>query len=171
MAERRDALTFDASLLLEYWKDQPKKAMVEELLRLAEREEVDLAVTARIREDVPKDPLAERVNQLPELGIKETGSVARLDLWVLGRDHLGSEEFESLRLQLQSEWKPGNPRLPDWRDWDHLHAHMLQRRDVFLTWDKAILRLGQRLERFGIRVTKPEQYLSRRSGHNQSRLP
>lgn len=103
----------DASLLLEYWKDQPKKAMVEELLRLAEKGEVDLAVTARVREDVPRGPLATRMNQLPELSIKETGSVACLGFWVLGRDHLGSDEFESLRLQLQSEWKPGNPRLPD----------------------------------------------------------
>ncbi len=162
MAEPRDALTFDTNLLLEYWKDRPKKATVEELLRLAERGEVELAVTARIREDVPADPLAARLDQPPELRIKETGSVARLDFWVLGRDQLGSDEFESLRLQLQSEWKPGNPRLPDWRDWDHLHAHMLQRRDVFLTWDKAILRLGPRLERFGIRIATPEQFLSAR---------
>jgi hypothetical protein len=49
MAEPRDALTFDANLLLEYWKDQPKKATVKDLLRLAERGEIDLAVTARIR--------------------------------------------------------------------------------------------------------------------------
>jgi uracil-DNA glycosylase len=167
MAEPRDALTFDANLLLEYWKDRPKKATVEELLRLAERGEVDLAVTARIREDVPRDPLAARVDQLPELGIKETGSVARLDIWVLGRDHVGSEEFEALRLQLQSEWEPGNPEFPDLRDWDHLHAHMLQGRDAFLTWDKAILRLGPRLERFGIQVTTPEQYLAIRSGQAQ----
>jgi hypothetical protein len=39
--------------------------------------------------------------------------------------------------------------LPDWRDWDHLGAQMLQRRDVFLTWDKAILRLTTRLEQLG----------------------
>lgn len=165
MAEPRDALTLDASVLLEYWKDQQKKATVEELLQLAERGEIELAVTARIREDVPDVPLAARVNQLPELGIEETGSVARLDFWVLDRDHLGSDEFESLRLQLQSEWKPGNHGLPDWRDWDHLHAHMLQGRDVFLTWDKAILRLDPRLQPFGIRVTTPEEYLSARSDH------
>lgn len=154
----KDTLTLDTSLLLEYWKDQENKEVVEDLLEMASEGRVNLAVTARVREDVPGDPFASRINQLGELGIQETGSVARLGYWILGRDHLGSDKFETFRLQ--SEWEEGRPKLPDWRDWDHLHAHMLQGRDVFLTWDKEILRLGNRLQSFGIRVTTPQQYLT-----------
>jgi hypothetical protein len=160
MEKVMDTLTLDTSLLLEYWKDQDDKEVVEDLLQMASDGRVNLAVTARLREDVPGDPFASRINGLGELGIQETGSVARLDYWILGRDHLGSDKFETFRLQLESKWKEGNPKLPDWRDWDHLHAHMLQGRDVFLTWDKAILRLGDRLQSFGIRVTTPQQYLT-----------
>jgi hypothetical protein len=154
-----DTLTLDTSLLLEYWKDQDNKKVVEDLLRLANEGRVNLAVTARVQEDVAGDPFASRINQLGELGIQENGAVARLDYWILERDYLGSDEFETLRLQLESERKERSSNLPDWRDWDHLHAHMLQGRDVFLTWDKAILRLGHRLQSFGIRVTTPQQYL------------
>jgi predicted nucleic acid-binding protein len=152
--------TLDTNVLQEHWLDQAKKLVVDELLRLAAQGNLDLAVTARIQEDVPSEPLASRIGELAELGIQETGSVARMGHWVLGRDHLGSDEVEKLRLQLESDRKKGDPRLPDWRDWDHLHAHMLQRRDVFLTWDKAILRLTTQLEQLGIRILTPEQFLS-----------
>jgi len=157
-----DTLTLDTSLLLEYWKGQAKKAIVERILEVASKGRVNLAVTARVREDVSTDPLAGQINQLAELGVHETGSVARLDYWVLGRDHIGSDEFESFHHRVESAWKEGDPRLPDWRDWDHLHAHMLQGRDVFLTWDEAILRLGPQLKLLGIRVQKPEEYLANR---------
>lgn len=50
---------------------------------------------------------------------------------------------------------------PDWRDWDHLHAHHLSGRDVFLTWDRRILDVGAELrERLGIIVVQPEDYLA-----------
>jgi len=49
---------------------------------------------------------------------------------------------------------------PDWRDWDHLHAHYLQDRDIFITWDGAILAIAADLQReFGIIVLPPETYL------------
>ena len=34
-------------------------------------------VTGRIREDVPRPPLADRIDELPELGIDLMGSVIR----------------------------------------------------------------------------------------------
>jgi hypothetical protein len=154
-------VTLDTSVLLEYWKDQAKRALVERLLALAEGKEIDLAITARIREDIPNEPSASKVNAIAEIGVRETGSVTRLDHWVLGRDQLGSNDFEAFRLGLQSARKEGDPRLPDWRDWDHLHAHMLQERTVFLTWDRPILELSNALEaRFGIRVQPPEDFLA-----------
>ena len=155
-------VTLDTDVLLEYWKDHAKKALVEQLLALAKEKDIDLAITARVREDIPDEPLASKINALlDDIGVEETGSVTRLDYWVLGRDMWGSEEFEAFRLQLESDRKEGDPTLPDWRDWDHLHAHMLLKRTVFLTWDKPILWLSEVLEdRFGIRVQTPDDFLA-----------
>jgi hypothetical protein len=153
-------VTLDTNVLQELWNDRPKRAVVERLLALAEAKGIDLAVTARVREDIPDEPLASKIRTLPDLGVAETGSVARLGHWVLGRDSLGSDAFEDFRLQLESSRKERDPKLPDWRDWDHLHAHMLQGRTVFVTWDRPILRLSQVLrDRFGIRVQAPEDFL------------
>jgi len=159
---KMERLTLDTNLLLEYWKDQPKRDVVDRILELARDGLVELAVTARIREDVPRDPLASEIDRLPELSVAETGSVTRLGYWRLGRDHLGSEEFQALQRTLAEDLRPGDPRLPDWRDWDHLHAHKLQRRDVFLTWDRRILRLAPHLGSVGVSTMSPEEYLKTR---------
>jgi hypothetical protein len=152
-------VTLDTNVLQEFWNDRTRRAVVERLLALAEAEGIDLAVTARVREDIPDEPLASKIRTLSDIGVEESGSVTRLD-WKLGRDQLGLEEFETFRLQLESARKERDPKLPDWRDWDHLHAHMLQGRTVFLTWDRPILRLSQLLrDRFGIRVQAPEDFL------------
>jgi hypothetical protein len=154
-------VTLDTNLLFEYWRDRPKRALVQRLLTLTANKDIELAVTARVREDIPIEPIASQINALPEMGVRETASVARFDYWVLGRDQLGSAEFEDFRRELESARTERDPKLPDWRDWDHLHAHMLQERTVFLTWDRAILRLREPLHaRFGIRVQTPEDFLA-----------
>ena len=146
-------LTLDTNLPQELWKDQDKKAHVETLLRLGAEGRVALAVTARIHEDIPAEPLSSRLAELPELGIAETGSVTRLGFWVLGRDQLGSDVFATF----EAEIRASGAREPDWRDLDHLHAHMLQGRDVFVTWERRILALAEVLKsRFGIVVMTPE---------------
>lgn len=153
-------VTLDTNVLQELWKDRPKRAVVERLLALAVAKGIDVAVTARVREDIPDEPLASKIRTLSDIGVEESGSDTRLPHWKLGRDQLGLEEFETFRLHLESARKERDPRLPDWRDWDHLHAHMLQGRTVFLTWDRPILRLSQMLrDRFGIRVQAPEDFL------------
>ena len=82
-------LTLDTNLLLEYWKNQAKRKAMERLLLLAKEGKVDLAVTARIREDIPQLPLAQKLNELQELSIDETSSVTRWDHWVLGKGYVG----------------------------------------------------------------------------------
>jgi predicted nucleic acid-binding protein len=47
-------VTVDTSILLELWKDHDKRAVVERLLRVAEEKGVVLAITARVREDIPE---------------------------------------------------------------------------------------------------------------------
>ncbi len=154
-------LTLDTSLLLEYWKDQNKRAVVERLIDLSRGAHVDLVVTARIREDVPRPPLSERIDQLAELNVQEGPSVTRLDFWGLGRDVLGDDVFVAVSQQLNEELGRMGRNPPDWRDWDHLHAHFLSGRSVFLTWDGRILEIATELhDRLGIDVKAPEAWLA-----------
>ena len=141
---QRERLTLDTSLFLEYRKEQQRRVVTETLLELARTGEVQRAVTARVREDVPCDPLAKEIDKLSLIGIQETGSVTRLDYWILGRDQLGSDAFVEYENELR-ERAADRREVPDWRDLDHVHAHFLQERDVFLTWDKAGLGLAGEL--------------------------
>jgi predicted nucleic acid-binding protein len=153
-------LTLDTNVLMEYWKERTKYDEVEKLLSLAEQGKVDLAVTARIYEDIKTYPLAERLNELKELNIEETGSVTRLGQWVLGRDMLGDEEFDESSKTMDDFIAKRHGQAVDLRDWDHLHAHYLLKRDVFLTWDKGIINLAKELKnKFGIDVMMPEKFL------------
>jgi len=153
-------LTLDTNLLHEYWKQRDKSEVVERLLLLARQGRVDLAVTARVHEDVPRPPLAHKLDELRQLGVRKTGSVTRLGFWVLGRDMLADEAFRSFHPTASELAKQFGEKPPDWRDWDHLHAHYLLRRDAFLTWDGGIVCLAETLkDRFGIVVMTPEQYL------------
>ncbi len=153
-------LTLDMNLLHEYWKQRDKFESVEKILNLAKDGKVELAVTARIHEDIPDPPLSEKLRELPELSIRITGSVARIGYWVIGRDMIGDEafyDFYSTACKLAR--KIGKCPL-DWRDWDHLQTHYLLRRDFFLTWDEGIICLAEALKnRFNIVVIKPEKYL------------
>lgn len=159
-----ERLTLDTNVLLEYWKDQKNRAVTQQLLDLARDGQVGLMVTARIREDVPHDPLAREISRLPELGIAEGPSVTRLGYWVLGRDMLGSDEFDEASKQLSASLAAKGRKPPDWRDWDHLHSHFLQDRDVYLTWDQAVLELSAALhERFALVVMTPQDFLAKHS--------
>ena len=76
----RPELTLDTSPLLELWKQQDKSADTQRLLDLAAAGEVDLAVTRYIRDDVPDQPLASKINELHSLNVTLTGGVFQLDV-------------------------------------------------------------------------------------------
>jgi hypothetical protein len=155
------ALTLDTDVIRDVWDDDGRKVHVERLIQLACEGRVDLAVTRHIEEDVPHSPLADRVAELPELAISRTGGVfvigvSRLD----GIDGLGSGAFDEWWRALGARRKDGDPGLPGLRDYHHLHAHYIRGRDVFVTWDKAILRVAPLLaETFDMRVMTPESVL------------
>lgn len=155
-----DALTLDSNIPIEFWKNQQRKAVVEQLLALAQAGEVSLMVTARIRDDIPREPLASEIDRLPQLGIAEGPSVARIGSWVIGRDVIGSDAFIQQQEQIAAEMRRRGHEPPDWRDWDHLHAHVLQARDVFLSWDK---RLVEAAAMIGLRAMSPDDYVASRS--------
>ena len=79
---------------MELWWSQENKLVTQCLVDLAGNGWVDLAITKRINDDIPYPPLAARISSLPALGIKEIGSVFRLDHSALdGGDMLGSDGF------------------------------------------------------------------------------
>lgn len=88
-----DQLTLDTDLVREWFDQDSRVQAVKDLLELSDQGLVDLAVTARIHEDIWFGELAERLKELAALGIAETGFVTRLGFWVLGRDHLGHQGF------------------------------------------------------------------------------
>lgn len=152
--------TLDTNVILEYLKQQDRHAVVERLVGLSRAGKLELVVTARIREDVPNPPLSSSIDGLSELCIQEGPSVTRTGVWVLGRDGLGSDEFADLSSVLSSMLQNQGKTPPDWRDWDHLHAHYLSGRDLFLTWDQRILDCGPELKRrLDLVVIRPEQYV------------
>jgi len=153
-------LTLDTNVIMEHWKNQKNASIVEKLLELAINGNIDLAITSRIHEDVPNLPLSERINQLEILHINEIPSVTRLDYWKIGRDILGDDIFINCVKSIIEELAKGNQKPPDWRDFDHLHAHFLLKRDAFLTWDKGILNISSILnEKLGIVIMCPEKFL------------
>lgn len=156
-------LTLDTSVvfrLLEHRPQDPRLAFVEQLMALATGGEVDLAVTARIREDIPNEPLASRLNELSILGVSETLVVGRWGVSRWGEFIWGSSDFGGYYDTACELARQRGKNPPDWRDWDHLHSHLLQGRDYFLTWDQGILCLAQQLlEKFGVVVLTPEAAL------------
>ncbi len=162
--EAPDRLTLDTDLVRDYWQDFPRRWAIERLLELAEAGEVDLAVTRYIRADIPDAPLRDRLDELPELKVRETGGlftfgVSRLD----GPDVFGDAAMLSFENAIAATWKPSKGKPPDSRDWKHLHTHYALGRVRFLTWDRGLLELGELLEPiFRLGVVRPDDYLRER---------
>ncbi len=150
----------DTNLLQEHWREQKKAAVVEKLIHLAEISKIELYVTARIHEDIPRPPLSEKIAQLQELHVNKTGSVIRVGYWRVGRDMVGNRQFNQFHEDASRLVAQRGKNPPDWRDWDHLHVHYLLRHNIFLTWDGGILCLAAELfEKFGVVVKSPEEFL------------
>src|SRR5947209_12026097 len=160
-----DRLTLDTNLLQEYLREQQRCDVVAQLFDLARAGDVELAVTARINEDMTGE-LGAKLNELMATGVVgQIGSVTRVGYWILGRDMLGSDNFIAAQEAADVELvRRGRKEPPDFRDWDHVHAHFLHGRDVFLTWDKRLLEATSIIAgQFGIRAMTPEDYLASRA--------
>ena len=156
-------VTLDTNVLVEYWRNQKNVLFTESLLDLAQQGKIDLAITSRISADIPDLPLANRINDLPQLNVQQIGAVFRFDHSSFdGGDVLGSDAFVNVMDSLDNRFdREGRvKRRPDWKDWDHLHGHYLSGRDIFLTWDRPILEVASELQQqLGIVVTTPQEFL------------
>ena len=161
---RLPTVTLDTNVVREWWEDQDKIEHVRELLELGKSRRLDLAVTGRIADDIPNPPLANRINELPNLDVHNVGSVIRFGHWRVGIDVAGRDGFEGFLgspAVVNKLNRMSARRRPDWRDWDHLRTHYRYNRDYFLTWDRGILEFAEELhETLGVLVREPETYLS-----------
>ena len=106
-------LTLDTNLLTEHWMEGVKAAVVQQLLCLADRKQVDLAVTTRIHADIPFAPMADHIPELPKLKIQEIGSITRVGYWRIGQDKFGSEDFKKARDAVAVQWQQSGQKMPD----------------------------------------------------------
>ncbi|MGH8942260.1 MAG: hypothetical protein ACRDWF_05535 [Acidimicrobiia bacterium] len=144
-------VTLDTMVVWEWLKYERAVEELNQLIQLHESGTIELAVTATIHRDIYHGRMAERLEALPDIGVEEVGGVARVGSWMIGRDLLADETFAEWSEVLES---------PGTADFDHLHAHMLNLRDFFLTIDKGILDLaGELSTRFGIEVRTPAAFL------------
>lgn len=156
-------VTLDTNVVIEWWDNQDKVEYVDKLLELGKKFEIDMAVTRRIRDDLLKRSSIAEINDLPNLLIDEIGAIIRINNWKPGTDIGGITEFVNFTESIETSDKfnhMSEKRQPDWRDWDHIHAHYRYGRNYFLTWDGGILHFQKEFEEFGIKVMKPEDYLS-----------
>lgn len=157
-------VTLDTNVVREWWENRAKIEHVNELLNLGRSRKIDLAVTSRISDDIPEPPLADRINELPNLNVRDIGSVIRFGRWKAGIDVAGNDEFKKF-LDSPAVVRKLNQmnaeKRPDWRDWDHLHTHYRYKRDCFLTWDKGILHFADELKKkLDVIVMKPDTFIS-----------
>ena len=163
-------VTLDTNVVIEWWDNQDKVEYVDKLLELGKKFEIDMAVTRRIRDDLLKRSSIAEINDLPNLLIDEIGAIIRINNWKPGTDIGGITEFVNFVGSIETSDKfdhMSKKRQPDWRDWDHIHTHYRYGRNYFLTWDRGILHFQKEFEEFGIKVMKPEDYLSQ---HQQPNL-
>src|SRR4051812_31557735 len=86
-------VTLDANVVHDILQPRRRYKVVE-LIGLSEAGRVDLAVTTHIHDDIPRDPLAARLAELPALGVDSIPGLFLLDLSPLdGSTVLGSAEF------------------------------------------------------------------------------
>lgn len=167
---RPPTVTLDTNVIIEWWDNQDKVEYADKLLELGKKFEIDMAVTRRIRDDLLKRSSIAEINDLPNLLIDEIGAIIRMNNWKPGIDTGGITEFVNFIGSIETSDKfdhMSEKRQPDWRDWDHIHTHYRYGRNYFLTWDRGILHFQKELEEFGIKVMKPEDYLSQ---HQQPNL-
>ena len=151
-------VTLDTNVVKTWWENRSKVEHVETLIELGEKFEIDLAVTGRIHDDVPNQPLAAKIKDLPNLLIDEIGAIIRIDNWKPGADTVGITEFVNFIGSIETSDKFNNmneKKRPDWRDWDHIHTHYRYGRNYFLTWDRRVLHFQKEFEEFGIKVMQP----------------
>ena len=126
---------------------------------------MDLAVTQRIRDDLLLNPSDEQflrdnnIRKIPAIMRCCYDSTSKRFLLNPEFDKPGCTEFFKMAESIIDGLKKNGENPPGYLDWDHLHAHYMSGRDIFVTEDKEILKAGCPLKELGIRVMTFEEFL------------
>ena len=156
------SVTLDTNVFLNM-----KRGETVDLLEFRQKYPVDLAVTHRIQEDLDLRPCEDQfltdsyIRKIPSIMRCCFDSRSKRFLFNPEFDKPGSTEFlKAAKSIIDDFFKQTGENPPEYQDWDHLHAHYLSGRDIFLTEDKKILKIKGRLkELLDIVVMKLEEFL------------
>ena len=156
------SITLDTDVLLKM-----KRGEVIDMREFRKIYLVDLAVSQRIREDIKLHPDEEKflsdyyIRTIPSIMRSSFDSKAQRFLVNPKFNKPGSTEFlKSAESIINNFFRPRGETPPGYLDWDHLHAHYLSERDVFLTDDQKILKIKDQLkEELGIVVMSLENFV------------
>lgn len=165
-------VTADTNIVRDYLDPQrPRHRDATGLMVLHTMGSIEIALTTRIDVDVPQGPLKQEIEALDVLSQNRIGSVWRLGSSALGPgsgagDMIASDDQSQEADALLELLFPGaDPNSPKHKnrlaDVDHLMAHKINQRDVFVTNEKAILeRKAQLLGNHDITVMTAAELLS-----------
>ncbi len=139
-----------------------------EIIRYALEGDVNIAITTRVDSDVSKDKdqdrkseILKRISIFPVIGTVARADVSKLD----GGDVLAGQEHSKLEEEIKGIIFPGlksdDPHFGNkLNDIDHLIGHKINKRDIFITDDKQILKKAETLRSsLSIEVMDPRQAL------------
>ena len=168
-------VTIDTNVFQEHARKQEKWAVAEQVFVLAEQGKIDLTLTTRAWADIPDGPRREALEAyLAKPWFKLSPAAIQYDAASgEGTDYLSDFMIDDFMAALEKRDRERGRRkkIPSQNDRDHVQGCHLSRRDVFLTWDKELLRWGADLKRrFGILVMQPEAFLEQFSEEGEGML-
>lgn len=155
------SITLDTNVVL-----RMKRGEILDSWKLREKCPMDLAVTQRIRDDLSLKLSDQQF--LADNYIRSTPSIMRNCYDSKSKRFLlnpefekpGSREFLERAESIIEGFKRTGENPPEYLDFDHLHAHYMSGRDIFVTEDRKILKMSSQLRDFGIRIMNFEDLLS-----------
>ena len=151
-------LTLDSTCIHDYFHRD--KANIQVLIDDARAGRCELAVTSRIRHDIPAEPLASELQRLPGLNINKIGTVARWGVSNWGEDYWSGNVTEEYEKKISEIMFPGASHPRHLNDIDHLLGHIINKRDYFITSDPDFLRHRDDLrEKLNVKIATPGEYV------------
>lgn len=139
-----------------------------EIIRYGLDGDVNIAITTRVESDVSKDrdqkrknEIVRRISMFPVVGTVARWNTTKLN----GGDVWGGEEHQMLESELKNIIFPGlkeddHHYINKINDIDHLIGHKINKRDIFVTDDKQILKKAETLKSsLGLEVMDPKKVL------------
>jgi len=160
-------LTVDTNVLINRIKREGDYAAAQCLLSLDAQGDIEIKVTSRIKIDVPHETLHSQIMALAVVARGPIGSSFTIGFSAVeGDDMIADNEIaemgNALMRLLFPASDPTNPKhMNRIADVDHLIAHHMAKREIFITEDRGILERQTMLsERFGLTVMSPMEFLN-----------